>query len=53
VLAFSSNIGCEVPSHIRVFRGAAYLLLSRCMFRPREGFVSSARISVFRIYIFT
>jgi hypothetical protein len=35
VLAFSSNVGCEASSHIRVFRGAACLLLLRCVFRPR------------------
>jgi hypothetical protein len=30
-LLFSSNVGCEAPSHIRVFHGAACLLLPRCV----------------------
>jgi hypothetical protein len=34
-LLFSYNVGCEAPSHIRVFRGAACFLLPHCLFRPR------------------
>jgi hypothetical protein len=34
-LLFSSNMGRETPSHIRVFRGAVCLLLPRSMFRPQ------------------
>jgi hypothetical protein len=34
-LLFSSTVGSEAPSHIRVFRGAACFLLPRCVFRPR------------------
>jgi hypothetical protein len=35
VLAFfPSNVECVVPPHIRVFHGAACLLLPRCVFTP-------------------
>jgi hypothetical protein len=32
---FPPNVGCVAPTHIRVFRGAACLLLPSCVFIPR------------------
>jgi hypothetical protein len=49
-LIFSSSVGWEAPSCIRVFRGAAWLLLPRCVFRPRVSTIFIRELQVRRNY---